>query len=99
LERIPRLALLLELTVVLTVLASQVSASAMSVKDSVLKYTRPDLASLVYYPVRPLDVISAEVKAMRKFGSLGACCAGHVTVSTHLSAFCCSRELFCSPLS
>ena len=27
----------------------------------VLKYTRKDLASLVYHPVRPLDVISDEI--------------------------------------
>ena len=27
----------------------------------VLKYTRQDLASLVYHPVRPLDVISEEI--------------------------------------
>jgi len=33
----------------------------MAGKDSVLKYTRPDLASLIYHPVRPLDVISAEI--------------------------------------
>jgi hypothetical protein len=29
--------------------------------SSVLKYTRPDLATLTYHPVRPLDVISREV--------------------------------------
>jgi len=29
--------------------------------NSVLKYTRPDLAGLVYHPVRPLDVISQEI--------------------------------------
>ena len=27
----------------------------------VLKYTRKDLAKLIYHPVRPLDVISQEV--------------------------------------
>ena len=27
----------------------------------VLKYTRADLASLVYHPIRPLDVVSEEI--------------------------------------
>lgn len=32
--------------------------------DGALKYTRKDLAKLTYHPVRPLDVISAEVSAI-----------------------------------
>lgn len=27
----------------------------------VLKYTRADLASLIYHPIRPLDVVSEEI--------------------------------------
>ena len=36
-------------------------ATAMATESPALKYTRKDLASLVYHPVRPLDVISEEI--------------------------------------
>jgi hypothetical protein len=35
--------------------------------SGVLKYTRPDLATLTYHPVRPLDVISREVSHCELF--------------------------------
>ena len=37
------------------------SHKARKVMSGVLKYTRADLATLTYHPVRPLDVISKEV--------------------------------------
>jgi hypothetical protein len=37
------------------------SHKAKKVMSGVLKYTRADLATLTYHPVRPLDVISKEV--------------------------------------
>lgn len=36
---------------------------------NVLKYTRADLATLTYHPVRPLDVISKEVTPFLKIYS------------------------------
>ena len=38
-----------------------ISADLGTMSSDVLKYTRADLATLTYHPVRPLDVISKEV--------------------------------------